>query len=112
MLVVGLNDDASVKRLKGERRPIVPLAQRAEVVAALGCVDYVTSFGEDTPAKLVEAVAPDILAKGADYAGKEVVGADFVRAKGGRVELLPMEPGISTTDLVTEILRRFRDGSP
>lgn len=112
VLVVGVNDDASVRRLKGERRPIVPLEQRAEVLAALASVDYVTGFAEDTPAKLVEAVAPDVLAKGADYAGKEVVGADFVRARGGRVELIPLVPGVSTSDLVTEILKRYRGDSP
>lgn len=111
LLVVGVNDDASVRRLKGARRPIVPLEQRAEVLAALASVDYVTGFSEDTPEKLVEAVAPDVLAKGADYAGKEVVGADFVRARGGRVELIPLVAGISTTDLVTEILERHR-GDP
>lgn len=107
VLVVGLNDDASVRRLKGEKRPIVPLAQRAEVVAALACVAYVTAFPEDTPARLIEAVAPDVLAKGADYAGKLVVGADFVEARGGRVELIPLVEGVSTTDLVQEILQRY-----
>jgi D-beta-D-heptose 7-phosphate kinase/D-beta-D-heptose 1-phosphate adenosyltransferase len=109
VLVVGVNDDESVKRLKGDKRPIVPLAQRAEVIAALASVDYVTAFSEDTPAKLIEAVRPDVLAKGQDYAGKEVVGADFVKKNGGRVELIPLVAGISTTDLVTEILRRYRD---
>lgn len=108
VLVVGLNDDASVARLKGAKRPILPLEQRAEVVAALGCVGYVTAFSEDTPAKLIEAVEPDVLAKGADYSGKEVVGADFVKNRGGRVELIPLVPGISTTDLVSEILTRYR----
>lgn len=109
VLVVGVNDDESVKRLKGEKRPIVPLAQRAEVIAALASVDYVAAFSEDTPAKLIEAVRPDVLAKGQDYAGKEVAGAEFVNKNGGRVELIPLVAGISTTDLVTEILRRYRD---
>ena len=108
VLVVGVNDDESVRRLKGERRPVVPLEQRAEVLAALACVDYVAPFGEDTPAKLIEAVEPDVLAKGADYADKEVVGSDFVRARGGRVELVPLVPNVSTSDLVAEILRRYR----
>lgn len=109
VLVVGVNDDASVKRLKGDKRPILALEQRAAVLAALEAVDYVAPFSEDTPAKLIEAVKPDVLAKGQDYANKEVVGADFVKAHGGRVELIPLVPGISTTDLVTEILRRYRD---
>ncbi len=109
VLVVGVNDDDSVKRLKGDKRPIVPLDGRARVIAGLASVDYVAAFPEDTPAKLIEAVKPDVLAKGQDYAGKEVVGADFVKKHGGRVELIPLVPGISTTDLVTEILRRYRD---
>lgn len=108
VLVVGLNDDASVRRLKGPKRPIVPLAQRAEVLAALSAVGYVTAFSEDTPAMLIEAVEPDVLAKGADYAGREVVGAEFVKKRGGRVELIPLVPGVSTTDLVSEILTRYR----
>jgi len=108
VLVVGVNDDASVKRLKGERRPIVPLAARAELLAALAAVDYVVPFSEDTPEALIREVVPDVLAKGADYAGKEIAGADFVKSKGGRVELIPIVPGVSTSDLVTEILRRYR----
>lgn len=108
VLVVGLNDDDSVRRLKGDKRPIVALAHRAEVLAALAAVDYVTAFAEDTPAKLIEAVEPDVLAKGADYAGREVVGSDFVKKRGGRVELIPLVAGVSTTDLVSEILTRYR----
>lgn len=108
VLVVGINDDESVKRLKGPLRPIVPLEQRAEVVAALAAVAFATRFGEDTPLKLIERVKPDVLAKGADYANKEVVGADFVKKNGGTVELIPLVPGVSTTDLVAEILRRHR----
>lgn len=108
VLVVGINDDDSVKRLKGALRPIVPLEQRAEIVAALAAVGYATRFGEDTPEKLIQRVKPDVLAKGADYANKEVVGADFVKKNGGKVELIPLVPGVSTTDLVAEILRRHR----
>lgn len=108
VLVVGVNDDASVKRLKGDKRPIVPLEQRAEVLAALASVAYVAPFPEDTPLELIKVVKPDVLAKGQDYANKEVVGSDVVKANGGRVELIPLLPGISTSDLVQEILRRFR----
>src|SRR5207248_9430958 len=108
VLVVGVNDDASVKRLKGEKRPIVPLDQRGEVLAALESVSFVAPFSEDTPIELIKAVKPDVLAKGQDYANKEVVGADFVKKNGGKVELIPLLPGVSTSDLVQEILRRFR----
>jgi D-beta-D-heptose 7-phosphate kinase/D-beta-D-heptose 1-phosphate adenosyltransferase len=108
VLVVGVNDDASVRRLKGDKRPIMPLDQRAEILAALAAVAYVAPFAEDTPLELIRAVRPDVLVKGRDYAGKLVVGADFVEKNGGRVELLPLVEGVSTTDLVTEILRRYR----
>jgi len=107
VLVVGLNDDASVRRLKGDKRPIVPLEQRGEVLAALSCVGFVAPFSEDTPEKIIQVVRPDVLVKGRDYEGKLVVGADFVQSYGGRVELVPMVPGISTSDLVTEILKRY-----
>lgn len=108
VLVVGLNDDESVRRLKGDKRPIVTLAQRAEVLAALAAVAFVAPFSEDTPENLIRDVRPDILVKGRDYEGKTVVGADFVQSYGGRVELMPMVPNVSTTDLVAEILRRYR----
>ena len=107
VLVVGVNDDESTRRLKGEKRPIVPLDGRAEVLAALAAVAYVAPFSEDTPEKLIQDVRPDILVKGRDYEGKLVVGADFVQSYGGRVELMPMVPNVSTTDLVAEILRRY-----
>ncbi len=108
VLVVGVNDDESVRRLKGDKRPIVTLAQRAEVLAALAAVAFVAPFSEDTPENLIREVRPDILVKGRDYEGKTVVGAEFVQSYGGRVELMPMVPNVSTTDLVAEILRRYR----
>jgi D-beta-D-heptose 7-phosphate kinase/D-beta-D-heptose 1-phosphate adenosyltransferase len=105
-LVVGLNTDRSVRELKGAGRPLVPQAARAEVLAALACVDYVVLFDTPTPAALVAALQPDILVKGAEYAGKEVVGRTTVENRGGRVVLLPMLPGHSTTDMVTSIVAR------
>jgi len=105
LLVVALNDDASVRRLKGPERPLVPEAARAEVVAALAAVDYVTLFGEDTPAEVITALLPDVLVKGADWAPDQVVGREVVEAHGGRVELVPVVEGFSTTALV-ERLRR------
>ncbi len=108
VLVVGVNDDDSTRRLKGPTRPVVPVAHRAEVLASLAAVAYVTPFPEDTPERLIRDVRPDVLAKGADYAGKEVVGSEFVRSYGGRVELIPLVEGISTTDLVKVVLSRHR----
>ena len=105
LLVVGVNDDASVRRLKGPERPLVSEVARAEVVAALAAVDYVTIFGEDTPAAVIAALVPDVLVKGADWAPEQVVGREVVEAHGGRVLLVPVVEGFSTTALV-ERLRR------
>jgi D-beta-D-heptose 7-phosphate kinase/D-beta-D-heptose 1-phosphate adenosyltransferase len=105
LLVVGINDDASVRRLKGPERPLVDEDARAEVLAALAAVDLVTKFGEDTPAEIIAALLPDVLVKGADWAPDKVVGRDTVEAHGGRVELVPVVEGFSTTALV-ERLRR------
>lgn len=99
-LVVALNGDASVRRLKGPQRPINPLEDRAEVMAALEPVDLVVSFDEDTPLEVITALQPDRLFKGADYTGKEVVGAEVVLARGGKVELLDLVPGRSTTAII------------
>jgi D-beta-D-heptose 7-phosphate kinase/D-beta-D-heptose 1-phosphate adenosyltransferase len=96
-LVVGVNTDASTGRLKGPGRPVQDLDTRAAVLAALRHVDLVVPFDEDTPATLIETIVPDVLFKGADYAEAEVVGGDFVKARGGRVELLPLLAGHSTT---------------
>jgi len=103
LLIVGLNDDASVRRLKGPARPLVAEAARAEVIAALGVVDYVTLFGEDTPYALIAAVQPDVLVKGSDWAAEDVVGRDVVEARGGRVILIPVVAGFSTTSLVERL---------
>jgi rfaE bifunctional protein nucleotidyltransferase chain/domain len=105
-LVVGLNTDASTRRLKGERRPLMPEADRARVVAALAAVDAVVLFDEDTPAELVRRLEPDVLVKGADYAEDAIVGKDTVEARGGRVVRLPLVEGRSTTKIVEEIVRR------
>lgn len=108
-LVVGINTDRSVRLLKGEMRPLVPESNRAEVLAALGCVDHVVLFDEATPKALVDALQPDILVKGSDYEGKEVVGREAVEARGGRVELVPIVEGASTTGLVNTIVARHAD---
>ena len=99
-LVVGLNLDASVKRLKGKSRPVQNETSRASVLASLASVDLVVLFAEDTPIKLIEALKPDVLAKGADYAVEDVVGAEFVQSYGGKVLLVDLEEGQSTTDTI------------
>ena len=99
ILVLGLNSDASIKRLKGKNRPINKQADRALVVAALGAVDAVCLFSQDTPLELIKLVKPDILVKGADYKNKEVVGSQFA----GKVVLFPLVKGRSTTNLINKI---------
>lgn len=103
-LVVGLNSDASVRRLKGPGRPILALEERAQILAALACVDYIVEFDEPTPLNLIQRLRPDVLAKGADYAIEDVVGAELVASYGGRVELLPLEVGRSTSGIIDRIL--------
>jgi len=104
-LIVGLNSDASVRRLKGPDRPIQPESARAIVLASLGSVDLVVPFGEDTPIELIRALRPDVLVKGADYRADQVVGGEFVQSYGGRVLLVPIVPGNSTTGTVARIGR-------
>jgi D-beta-D-heptose 7-phosphate kinase/D-beta-D-heptose 1-phosphate adenosyltransferase len=99
-LVVALNSDASVRRLKGPDRPLVPARQRAEVVAALACVDWVLVFGEDTPLSAIRALRPDVLAKGGDWALGAIVGRREVESWGGRVVRLREIPGVRTTALL------------
>jgi D-beta-D-heptose 7-phosphate kinase/D-beta-D-heptose 1-phosphate adenosyltransferase len=108
VLLVGVNDDASVKRLKGPTRPVNTLDDRMEVLAALEMVDAVTSFSEDTPARIVERVTPHVLVKGQDWADKGVVGREWVESHGGVVHLAPLVPGKSTTS----ILERAQGGAP
>ncbi len=103
VLVVALNSDASVRRLKGPARPLVHQRGRCEVIAALDMVDYVTVFGEDTPYKLIQQLQPDVLVKGGDWKPEQIVGADVVRARGGIVRALRFVRGYSTTRLVERI---------
>ena len=99
-LVVGLNGDASVTRLKGEGRPVQPVEARAELLAALEAVDLVVVFDEDTPEKLIARVKPTVLVKGGDYTRDQVVGADLVERLGGQVILVELVPGHSTSAMV------------
>jgi rfaE bifunctional protein nucleotidyltransferase chain/domain len=105
-LVVGVNTDASVRRLKGEDRPVVPLEDRLYVLAGLACVDAVTAFDEDTPRALIAALLPDVLVKGGDYRAEDVVGAQEVRAAGGEVRILPFLAGRSTTGIIQRLRER------
>lgn len=103
ILILGLNTDASVRRIKGEKRPVIGEAHRVCVMAALFCVDHVVLFDESDPENLIKTVCPDILVKGADWQENDIVGADFVKALGGRVERIALEPGISTTRIIARI---------
>ena len=103
ILVVGLNSDDSVRRLKGPTRPINGEKERAFVLAALSCVDYVVVFEEDTPKELIETVRPDVLVKGGDYALDQIVGADFVTRNGGTVTTLPFVEGFSSTRIIEQL---------
>ena len=105
-LVVGLNSDASVRRLKGPSRPVRGQAERAYVLAALAMVDAVVIFDQDTPLELIEVLQPDVLVKGGDYTEATIVGAPEVRARGGRVVVVPLTPGQSTTAIVRRLQAR------
>jgi rfaE bifunctional protein nucleotidyltransferase chain/domain len=107
VLILGLNTDSSVQRLKGPSRPIMAEAERGEMAAALEAVDAVTFFDEDTPRELIAAVLPDVLIKGADWS-HFIAGREEVEAAGGRVLTVPLEPGFSTTNIVDQVLKRHR----
>jgi rfaE bifunctional protein nucleotidyltransferase chain/domain len=107
-LVVGLNSDASVKQLKGPGRPLLPERERAEILAALECVDGVVIFDDLTPRNVIARLLPDVLVKGGDWAADEIVGREEVEAAGGRVVSAAVVPGYSTT----EILRKIRESAP
>jgi rfaE bifunctional protein nucleotidyltransferase chain/domain len=103
LLVVAVNSDASVRGNKGHGRPLVPQQDRAEVVAALSSVDYVTIFDEPTPSSLIARLLPDVLVKGADWGSNQIAGREAVEAAGGRVVSIPLAPGYSTTNLLEKI---------
>ena len=104
ILVVGINSDASVRRIKGEKRPILPQQMRAYLLDNLKPVDYVVIFEEDTPLELIKAIKPDVLVKGADWDLERIVGADFVLSYGGRVERIPFSFDVSTSKIIERIL--------
>lgn len=103
ILIIGLNSDVSVKVIKGPQRPIIPEFERAALLAALECIDYVILFDQETPYDLIKEVQPDVLIKGADWKGKGVVGSDIVEDRGGCVEYVEYLQGLSTTEIIGKI---------
>ncbi len=110
LLIVGLNSDTSVRKIKPQGRPIVPEEDRAIILAALQPVDYLCLFEEETPARLIETLIPDILVKGGDYRPQEIVGREIVEAHGGKVLTIPLIPGRSTTSIVERIVELVKKG--
>jgi D-beta-D-heptose 7-phosphate kinase/D-beta-D-heptose 1-phosphate adenosyltransferase len=109
VLVVGLNSDESVRRLKGKKRPILDQTERAAILAALEAVDYVTIFDDDTPRTLILQLRPDVLVKGGDWSAEAVVGKEEVEAWGGEVVLIPYQEGNSTTNIIERVLAAYKD---
>ena len=107
-LIVAINDDTSVRRLKGAERPIYPAEERAEILLSMRWVDYVTVFPEDTPMEAIRLVRPDVLVKGGEYLQRDIVGASFVRSYGGRVERVPMKKGHATRRIVERLAEQGR----
>lgn len=106
-LVLGLNSDVSVKSIKPENRPIVSQDQRAEVLAGLACVDYITIFDDPDPLALIQTIKPDVLIKGADWKEAEIIGSDVVKSYGGKVIRIEVVPGISTSRIIQRILKLY-----
>lgn len=109
ILVVGVNSDSSVRRIKGPKRPILPEQMRAYLVDSLKPVDYVVIFEEDTPLRLIKAIRPHVLVKGADWQVKDIVGSDFVLSYGGKVERIEFKFQISTSQIIARVLELYRD---
>lgn len=107
LLVVGLNSDASVKMIKGSRRPIMAQAHRSEILASLQVVDYVTFFDDPDPLQLIERLKPSVLVKGADWSADDIIGADFVKGRGGRVVRIPLVKDASSSGIIETIVKRF-----
>ncbi len=108
ILIVGINSDKSVKSIKGKNRPIMPQDQRAEVLAGLWCVDYIVFFDEPDPLRLIQTIKPDVLVKGEDWDEDKIIGADSVKADGGRVVRVAVVPDISTSMIIKRIIKMYR----
>ena len=109
VLVVGINGDRSVQDLKGPRRPILPVEERAEILSGLGCIDYITVFDEPTPFELISVLQPNVLVKGGDWAREKIVGGEVVEGAGGEVVTIPFVEGSSTTNIIETILERYEE---
>ena len=107
LLILGLNSDRSVATIKGPQRPIVPEDQRAEVLAGLWCIDFITLFDEPDPFNLIRALRPDVLVKGDDWPEDQIIGADIVKAGGGKVVRVPLAQGSSTTLIIEQIIKNY-----
>jgi len=107
ILVVGINSDSSVRKLKGPKRPLLPVRERAEILSGLGCVDYVTIFDELDPLNLITSLQPNVLVKGGDWTKEQIVGGEVVEKSGGEVVIIPFVRGASTSDLIETILKRY-----
>jgi rfaE bifunctional protein nucleotidyltransferase chain/domain len=108
ILIVAINSDDSVKRIKGDKRPLVSEFDRARVIASLACVDYVVIFVQDTPFEVIAALRPDVLIKGSDWAKQDIVGADIVKSDGGKVLTVKLAKGRSTTNLIRAIVETYK----
>lgn len=108
VLIVALNSDTSVKKIKGENRPIVPQEERAFILSALKAVDYVTLFDEETPHEIIAKLIPDVLIKGADWTIDNIVGRDIVESNGGEVKTIEFVNNQSTTNIISEVLKRYK----
>lgn len=108
VLIVGINSDGSVKKLKGKDRPIVNEKLRSYLISGFACVDYCVVFEEDTPLKVIKTIKPDIIVKGSDYKKNQVVGKEIVEGYGGKVKIIPLLPGLSTTSLIKKINETFK----
>jgi rfaE bifunctional protein nucleotidyltransferase chain/domain len=111
VLVVGVNSDSSVRKLKGPKRPILPEAERTEILSGLGCVDYITIFNEVDPLKLITSLKPNLLVKGGDWTREQIIGREIVERSGGELVIIPFVKGASTSNVIDTILKRFQKKS-
>jgi D-beta-D-heptose 7-phosphate kinase/D-beta-D-heptose 1-phosphate adenosyltransferase len=107
VLVVGVNSNSSVRKLKGPKRPILPEKERTEILSGLGCVDYITIFNEADPLKLIASLKPDLLVKGGDWTREQIVGREVVERSGGQLVIIPFVKGASTSNVIDTILKRY-----